>query len=373
MNYRWYFSTAYSTHNHQNQHARRPLRNRLKTFLRDKWFRCAPPQPSWSPIERLHGEYAHGESPLAADELSDPFDGVPLCSSTSSRDMPTTLEVGAVLDVAALAPFGCVTPFAAFSTFSLERLLGRSKSSRVYLAVSRKTGDPYAVKVLERDALSRSGMARARSEIVYHMSLMHAAIIKCYGGFIDARRVYIFLEHAEHGDLHRRILRGPEMHERDVSFAVRAIASALLTCHTAHILHRDVKPKNILITTDGSVKLADFGICAMMGACGVVQGLCGTPGYQAIEQLHDHPIGPPADFYAVGVVMFNMLFKCFPYEPADRNARISRLQFPKTRTLLSPDAKNLMHRLLHPNPRARISGSDVLKHPFITRYDANLK
>ena len=154
--------------------------------------------------------------------------------------------------------------------------------------------------------------------------------------------------------------------------ALRQLAAGLAAIHAAGKLHRDVKPPNVMVTTEGKVVLLDFGVAAdFIARAGVTSGpnesdpLAGTPAYMAPEQAAFEPARPASDWYAVGVILYEALTGRLPFEGS-----ASSLLFQKTQSVPLPpsayafgvpaDLEQLAIDLLARDPRARPTGRDVL-------------
>ncbi len=204
--------------------------------------------------------------------------------------------------------------------YELGERLGSGGMSTVRLAFDRRLERHVAVKLLaEHLADDRQFVSRFRREALSAARLVHPNIVQVFDfGFDDDSGRYFIVMEAVRGQSGAQLL-----HDRGylaVAEAVSIVGQAARGLDHAHrngVIHRDVKPGNILLGDDGSVKIADFGIAkAMAEESGITQigSVVGTASYLAPEQAMGGDIGPAADIYALGVVTFQMLAARLPYE-----------------------------------------------------------
>jgi serine/threonine-protein kinase len=144
-------------------------------------------------------------------------------------------------------------------------------------------------------------------------------------GVMDLKH-YIAMEYVTGGDLRTAIGTMKRMPLKDALRVFVQIAEGLGAAHEAGIVHRDIKPGNVLLTDYGDVRLVDFGLAQLDNAAGqtpeIVASLrtAGTPGFMAPEQIRGETVGPPADIYALGITLFHMLVGMPPFRVAKLSA-----------------------------------------------------
>jgi hypothetical protein len=173
-----------------------------------------------------------------------------------------------------------------------------------------------AFKVMH-DALDTAALAtRFEREARIQVALSHPALVKVYdtGATPDHLR-WIAMELVDGVTLASTIDRGGRLALDFALPAAREIASGLAYLHKSGIVHRDLKPPNVLVSSDGLVKIADFGIARALGATRITQagGLMGTLSYMAPEAVAEDDAGPPADVWALGLILYEMLTGALPY------------------------------------------------------------
>ncbi|WP_157041844.1 protein kinase domain-containing protein [Nitriliruptor alkaliphilus] len=201
--------------------------------------------------------------------------------------------------------------------YELRDKLGHGGAGTVWRGHDRALDRPVAVKLLHADlAGDRAAGTRFRTEATAAAKLTHPNAVLVYDLGQDLDETYLVMELVEGVNLGDILDDGPLPAGLAAALGAQ-VASALGTAHAAGIVHRDVKPANVLVTVDGAAKLADFGIARALGAAtsrltrtGTVLG---TARYLAPEQLRDDPIDARADVYALGLVLHEALTGRAPF------------------------------------------------------------
>lgn len=261
------------------------------------------------------------------------------------------------------------TPDVLDGRFELQALLGSGGMAAVYRAWDRQGRRPCAVKVLA-DVLARDDefRRRFRHEAASAGALTHPRIVTVYGWGQDGLRQFIAMEYVGGGTLRERLQRDGRMSEADALRIGAEVADALAYAHSRRVVHRDVKPHNILLTEDGHVKVADFGIALTLGATPFTRTgtVMGSAPYLSPEQARGDAAGPASDQYALGIVLYEMLAGRVPFSgeapvavalkhlhEAPRNLR-------EVRPDVSPATAALVDRLLAKTPQDRYPDATAL-------------
>ncbi len=209
---------------------------------------------------------------------------------------------------------GVPTP-AAVPGYSLRRLLGCGGTADVYLAERHGDGLTVVLKLL-REGMAHNAVAIKRlvTEARVLESLDSPHVVKVYGHGVEAGRAYLAMEYLGHGDLRARISEG--LGVRTALEYALALARGLATVHARGVLHRDIKPGNVMYRYDDSLALTDFGIAKSASIDSSLTGsgsVVGTPSYMSPEQCEGRGAEARSDLYSLGVVIFEMLTGSRPF------------------------------------------------------------
>jgi eukaryotic-like serine/threonine-protein kinase len=210
--------------------------------------------------------------------------------------------------------------------YRLERLLGRGGMASVWLATDGVLDRPVAIKVLsDTIASDPEFLARFRREARIAAGLSHPNLIGVYDYAEGEERPYLVMEHVAGENLAERLAGGGGV---DPERLARELLGALDHIHRAGILHRDVKPQNVLLAPDGSAKLIDFGIALPRDATALTRtgNLLGTARYVAPEVMSGQAATERADLYSCGVVLRDCLGS---RSPRGLSALVERLASPE--------------------------------------------
>ncbi|GGU23900.1 serine/threonine-protein kinase [Streptomyces lavendofoliae] len=212
--------------------------------------------------------------------------------------------------------------------YRLDDLLGRGGGADVYEALDLRLRRPVAVKVLrpEGEALTEE---RFDSEARLLARLQHPGLVTVYDCGREDGQPYLVMELIRGTTLRRRIARA-SLTPAEACRMGEALASALAHVHAAGVVHRDVKPSNILLDESGAPYLTDFGISRLLDSTArtVTGGLVGTAAYMAPEQVLGKGAGPAADVYSLGLVLLEALKAELEYDGTPLEAAIARLHRP---------------------------------------------
>ncbi|KAG5664478.1 hypothetical protein KAF25_008212 [Fusarium avenaceum] len=280
--------------------------------------------------------------------------------------------------------------------WQLGKTLGKGSSARVRLCRHTVTHQLAAVKIVNRRmaylvqdsslaALSKwdnnlpeqiNGEMRVPMAIEREVAILklieHPNIMKLYDIWENRSEVYLILEYVDHGDLFTFINMKGRLSEEVSVFFFRQIISAISYCHSFNICHRDLKPENILISADLQIKIADFGMAALHQTdTHQLATACGSPHYAAPELLKNKQYrGDRADIWSMGVILFAMLSATLPFDDPDLRVMMARTKKGQYEMpgFLSPEAEDLIRRMLQVNPDRRITLKEIWRHPLVRKY-----
>ena len=244
------------------------------------------------------------------------------------------------------------------------RPLGSGGSGSVWLAIDERSGMEVALKVVTREGKAGD---RARREAVVAGRLRHERCQRTYHLASDEHHVYIAYEYVPGRNL-RQAMRAGELDDPTAVEAAAQVLDALAYAHAHGIVHRDVKPANVLLT-DGdevSVRLLDFGLAQLNGADPLTEhgDVPGTLAYISPERLRGDPGGPPSDVWAVGVMLWEALAGWHPFWAPSLTATAKKIKvgappLDSARRDLAPSLLAAVDRALDRNPAARPSADEL--------------
>jgi len=193
-------------------------------------------------------------------------------------------------------------------------------------------------------------------------------------------RLCLVTEYVNGGELYFHLKRERQFTEDRTKFYGAEIISAVDYLHKRAIIYRDLKLENLLLDSDGHIKIADFGLCKEDIRWGnTTRTFCGTPEYLAPEVLDDVNYGLAVDWWGVGVVMYEMMVGRLPFYNQNHeimfgNILAAEVRFPRS---ISSEAKDLLGGLLVKDPRSRLGGGrndagDIMRHNFFSSIDWDL-
>ncbi len=246
--------------------------------------------------------------------------------------------------------------------YRIVKRLGSGGMAEVYLAHDDVLDRDVALKVMNRRyAYDNEFVERFKREAQSAAALSHPNIVSIYDrGESEDGTYYIAMEYLPGGTLKDRILKRGALSPRTAAAVALQIAEALRAAHHAGVVHRDIKPHNVLVTATGDVKVGDFGIARAASSSTVTRtgSILGTAHYISPEQAMGEPVGPQSDLYSLGVVLYEMLTGNLPYEadsaialvmkhineppypPRDANPEVSEALDAVTMKLLAKDPRD---------------------------------
>lgn len=250
------------------------------------------------------------------------------------------------------------------SQYTFERLLGVGGSATVRLAHNEETGIRCAIKSIPKeDAASRE---KALHEASMLGELAHDGVNRLIELVEDDTFMHLILEFVEGKDLIDLVLERGVLHEKQVAVIMEQLLNILMYCHSCNVVHRDVKPENIIVRRHSSkgleVTLIDFGLAASPGEN--LQDVEGTPAYQAPETFSSSYVCDSSqDLWSAGIVMYVMLTGEMPRAPVEGNYICKHLEEQG----VSQAARDLLGLLLERDPQKRVSANSALRHRwFVT-------
>ncbi|KAJ9181102.1 hypothetical protein P3X46_009268 [Hevea brasiliensis] len=259
--------------------------------------------------------------------------------------------------------------------YELGRELGRGEFGITYLCTDKETGDHFACKSISKKKL-RTAVdiedVRREVQIMRHLP-KHPNIVSLKDTYEDDNAVHLVMELCEGGELFDRIVARGHYTERAAAAVTKTIVEVVQMCHKHGVMHRDLKPENFLFANmkeTAPLKAIDFGLSVFFKPGEKFNEIVGSPYYMAPEVLK-RDYGPEVDVWSAGVILYILLCGVPPFwaetEQGVAQAIIrSRIDFrrdpwPK----VSDNAKDLVKKMLDPDPKHRLTAQQVLDHPWL--------
>ncbi|KAK1651216.1 hypothetical protein QYE76_069021 [Lolium multiflorum] len=257
--------------------------------------------------------------------------------------------------------------------YMLLRQIGSGAYSRVWLGRHLARGTEVAVKEIAMERLSTKLRDSLLSEVDILRSIRHPNVIALHDSIRDGKRIYLILEYCRGGDLYSYLLRHKRVPEAVAKHFIRQLACGLQMLREKNVVHRDLKPQNILLVANSAtsiLKIADFGFAKFLEPSGLAETLCGSPLYMAPEVMQAHKYDAKADLWSVGIILYQLVTGSPPFN-GDNQIQLMK-NILKSGQLLFPPGCELSHecidlcrKLLRINSVERLTVEEFVNHPFL--------
>ncbi|KAF9418307.1 hypothetical protein HW555_004840 [Spodoptera exigua] len=245
--------------------------------------------------------------------------------------------------------------------------IGEGSFGRVFKAKHKETDAVVALKVIRKKGRSVKDLKNLRQECDIQRQLKHPNIIRMIDSFDTDSELVVVTEYAEK-ELHSILAKEGCLNEDKVKKITWDLVSALYYLHSHRVLHRDLKPQNVLLDSSGRAKLCDFGLARIMtNATHILTSIKGTPLYMAPELIEEKPYDHQADLWSLGCIVYELIAGQPPFCTMSiwqlvRMIRHKPVQWP---SFISSDARSFLQGLLHKDPMKRMTWPEILEHPFV--------
>ncbi|ERN08074.1 serine/threonine-protein kinase ATG1c isoform X1 [Amborella trichopoda] len=252
--------------------------------------------------------------------------------------------------------------------------IGSGSYSVVWRATHRVHGYEYAIKEINMERLNKKLQESLLSEIVILKTINHPNIIRLHDIIETSGRIHLVLEFCKGGDLSMYINRHGRVPQATAKHFLQQLAAGLQVLRENNVIHRDLKPQNLLLSTNDShyvLKIADFGFARSLHPRGLAETLCGSPLYMAPEIMQFQKYDAKADLWSVGAILYQLVTAKTPFSGNDQiqllqNIKTSEVRFPSDLKELGPDCIDLCQKLLRRNPVERLTFEEFFNHPFLS-------
>ena len=251
--------------------------------------------------------------------------------------------------------------------YHILELIGEGSFGKVYKARRKYTGHIVAMKFISKKGKSEKELRTLRAEIEIMTTLNHENIIMLLDAFETRTEFVVVMEYAQ-GELYEILEDDRCLPEPVVQKIAKQLAKALHYLHSNRIIHRDMKPQNILIGRNGTVKLCDFGFARAM-SCNtmVLTSIKGTPLYMAPELVQEQPYNHTTDLWSLGCILYELFYGVPPFYTNNIYSLIHLIikdpvKFPDQ---ISPSFRSFLKGLLNKHPASRLDWPHLLEHEFV--------
>ena len=245
--------------------------------------------------------------------------------------------------------------------------IGEGNFGKVKLSKLIATNEKFAIKILNKQKLKSQTKSSSINEIEILAKLDHPNIIHVENIVEDEINYYIIMEYCTGGELFDYIVKQERLDEIEAAIFFYQLIKGVEYIHKQNLAHRDLKPENLLLTKDHLLKIIDFGLCHNFDGTKLLKTKCGSPSYAAPEILKGFPYnGFKSDIWCCGIILYGMLCGYLPFD-GENNQEIFRQIVkcnPEFPPFLEDDSIDLIAKILNPEPKKRMSITQIKLHPF---------
>ncbi|KAI1798747.1 hypothetical protein F4811DRAFT_163996 [Daldinia bambusicola] len=326
-----------------------------------------PVQQQQSPLPQIQ-QQQQMYPPIAPVSKPQPVQETPSLTSSSTLPPPSRKPLPSATDPGTGQRIG-------LDHFNFLAVLGKGNFGKVMLAETKKSRRLYAIKVLKKEFIIENDEVESiRSEkrvFLIANRERHPFLTNLHACFQTETRVYFVMEYISGGDLMLHIQRG-QFGTKRAQFYASEVCLALKYFHENGVIYRDLKLDNILLTLDGHIKIADYGLCKEdMWYGSTTSTFCGTPEFMAPEILLDKKYGRAVDWWAFGVLIYQMLLQQSPFRGEDEDEIYDAIlaDEPLYPIHMPRESVSILQKLLTRDPDQRLGSGptdaqEVMSQPF---------
>ncbi len=261
--------------------------------------------------------------------------------------------------------------------FKILKVLGRGTYGKVMLVQHKDEGTLFALKTLrKKKVIKTSQVEHTKAERRILEKMEHPFIVTLRYAFQTKIKLYMVFDFIPGGELFQHLKNVEFFTEDRAKFYAAEILLALEFLHKRHIVYRDLKPENVLLDTEGHVKITDFGLAKQLeqdADHSRTTTFCGTDEYLAPEIILNEPYNESVDMWALGILIYEMLTGWAPWQDSNRKVLFDKIVSAPadlSHPNLSANAKDLLRKMLAKKVEERLrTPADIKKHPFFAGID----
>ncbi|CAN1337912.1 Mitogen-activated protein kinase kinase 2 [Linum perenne] len=257
------------------------------------------------------------------------------------------------------------------------KVIGKGNGGIVQLVQHKWTGQFFALKVIQMN-IQESARRAIAQELKINQSAQCPNVVMCYQSFYDNGAVSIILEYMDGGSLADFLRKVGTIPEPYLAAICKQVLKGLLYLHhEKHVIHRDMKPSNLLINHRGEVKITDFGVSAIMqSTLGQANTFVGTYNYMSPERISGGQYDYKSDIWSLGLVLMECATGQFPYSPPEKDegwinvyelmeAVVEQPPPYLPSDQFTPEFCSFISACVQKDPKARLSALELMEHPFM--------
>ena len=258
--------------------------------------------------------------------------------------------------------------------YIILEMIGEGAFGKVYKGQRKCTNQIVAIKKILKKGKKEKELKNLRQEIDILHRLYHENIIQCLDSF-ETNSEFCLVTELATGQLYEIVQEDKKLPEKQIKEIALQLTSAIFYLHNNNIIHRDIKPQNVLISASGIIKICDFGFARAIDNKTMITSIKGTPLYMAPELLKEYPYNKKADLWSLGVILYELYVGQPPFYTNNFQTLLHKIakediRYPDS---MSSDFKDFLKGLLVKNPKDRWDWAKILAHPYLKETESEKK
>ncbi len=270
-----------------------------------------------------------------------------------------------------------------FDSYEMLDEIGEGKFGLVKLGVHYKTKERVAIKIIKKESMNISDLELVKGEIDIMKLCRHPNVVRLLDHFENSEYIFAVMEYLSGGDLGNHLqVKNFQFTEKRAADIMYQVANGLSYLHAFGVLHRDLKPDNIMLSDSSenpTLKIMDFGLSKVLGPGERVSDGFGTLSFVAPEVLIRKPYNKTVDIWSMGIMLYYMLTSCLPFDDENDSEEViakmivfNEVEFPeKMWKERSKEVQDIIRQCLIKEPEKRITVDAYLQHPWLKKFNPN--